>query len=241
MVARRRTRLPPRRLRGEAGRRLLPVVHVLGDERLVPAGDTRGVAHQVPHLDLVLAGLAELRPVRRDLLVGVEQPAVDAHQRRQRGHRLGGRPDVDDRVLGPRRGLLGVAPAAPDVEQRLAVDVDHDARAELVAGVELLGQHVLDRLEPRVRRPWISAICSPSSPVLLRACRQQRWGARVVEACPQIRPGHCIDKLVSDKIEHMFEIDHRACGPGQHRCRAPRCDDQARAAEVGGRGGAGHA
>ena len=57
------------------------------------------------------------------------------------GHRLGGRPDVDDRVLGPRRAVV-VDRAAPDVDDGLAVVDDAHRRADVGAPVEVGGEHV---------------------------------------------------------------------------------------------------
>ena len=65
VVAGRGARLPPRRLRREPGGRLVPVVQVLDDGRLVQPGHAGGVRQQVPDQDVLLAAGAELRPVPR--------------------------------------------------------------------------------------------------------------------------------------------------------------------------------
>ena len=62
VVARRRARLPPRRLGAEQGGRLAAVVEVLVRDRLLPARQPGRVAHDVAHLDVALALGGELRP-----------------------------------------------------------------------------------------------------------------------------------------------------------------------------------
>ncbi len=52
---------------------------------------------------------------------------------------------IVSRFPGPR--LLGVGPAAPDVDDGLAVQEDGDGRAEVVAGLELVGQRLAHLLE----------------------------------------------------------------------------------------------
>ena len=101
---------------------------------------------------VLFAGRLELGPVARDRRVGVELAPVGQHQRAQRGHGLGGRPDVGDRVALPRRRAFGVDGAAPEVDHRLAVDVQRDARAELLLR-QLLGQRVAHRRKARIARP----------------------------------------------------------------------------------------
>ena len=50
--------------------------------------------------------------------------AVDQHERGERGHALGGGEHVGNRVLGPRYGAGLVGPAAPQVDDHLAIDVE---------------------------------------------------------------------------------------------------------------------
>ncbi len=56
---------------------------------------------QVSNPDVLLPVGRELRPVRRDSRVEVEQAAIGHHQRGQARHGLGARPDVDDGVSPP--------------------------------------------------------------------------------------------------------------------------------------------
>src|SRR5438876_52309 len=72
VVARGRPGLPPGRLRRQHGGGLVPVVHVLEGDRLVPARDARGVRQQVADLDPRLAPGRELGPVFGDVRVKVE-------------------------------------------------------------------------------------------------------------------------------------------------------------------------
>ena len=146
VIARGRPGFPPGRLRRQHGGRLVPVVHVVDGDRLVPARDARGVRQQVADLDPRLAPGRELGPVEGDVRVEVERAAVDQHERGERGHRLGGGEDAGDRVLAPRHGAGLVGPAAPQVDDHLAVDVDGERGAEvptrLQLGCEQLAQGV---------------------------------------------------------------------------------------------------
>ena len=92
-------RFPPGRFVGERGRHRRPVVEGLARQRLADPRQPRGVAEEVARRDRLLAVRGELGPVARDRRVDVELAAIDQHVRAQRGDRLGGREDVDDRVL----------------------------------------------------------------------------------------------------------------------------------------------
>ena len=102
------------------------------------------------HLDVLLAVGGELRPVRGDRCVQVEQAAFGKNQRGQARYGLRARPDVDDGVLAPRDGLGRIGVAAPDVEHRFTVDVDRDRGAHLCTAAEFFGQGVGDLVEPGV-------------------------------------------------------------------------------------------
>ena len=105
VVARRRARLPPRLLRGEQRRRLLPVVEVLLRHRLVPARHARRCGSS--------GGGPRCRPSRRrrtpasTSATGAYEVELSPRSASIRRHSavigLGGRPHVDDRVLAPRR------------------------------------------------------------------------------------------------------------------------------------------
>ena len=136
VVARRRARLPPRRLGGEQGGALVPVLQVGGHQRLVPARQARRVAEQVAHQHALLAVGGELGPVARHRRVQVELAAVGQHQRDQERHGLGGRPHVGDGVALPGSGAGLVGPAAPDVDDQAAVLHDGHRTAHVRAGVD---------------------------------------------------------------------------------------------------------
>ena len=134
VVARRRARLPPRRLRGEPRRPSSP-------SRTCPRPTNGWSQPETPEVCDIrcrtstpsLPFAANSGQYFADRRVDVELAAVDQDERGQAGHRLRGRPDVDDRVLGPRRRPLDVGAAAPDVDDGLAVEVDGHRRAELLA------------------------------------------------------------------------------------------------------------
>ena len=124
VVSRRTARLPPGRLAGKLGGRLVPVVHIFGREWRFPPRHPGRVAQDVTNLDVLLAVRTELGPVPRDGCERVEQSSIDQDQRGQAGNGLGARPDIDDGALGPFLGLPSIGVSAPDVDDRLAVDVD---------------------------------------------------------------------------------------------------------------------
>ena len=134
-------------MRGGGG---LPIVEVLDDRRLVQARDAGGVGEQMPHFHGLLAGSPELRPVAGDGREHIQFAPRDEHQHRQAGDRLGRRPDIDDRVLLPRLCPCFIPPAAPQVDQHLALEVDDDRRAQLLAGGNIGLEDVPDLLEPAV-------------------------------------------------------------------------------------------
>ena len=84
VVARGRPGFPPGRLGGQQGGRLVPVVHVLEGDGLLPARDARHVRQQMANLDPRLAVGRELGPVLGDGRVEVKLAAVDQHQRGER-------------------------------------------------------------------------------------------------------------------------------------------------------------
>jgi len=108
------------------------------------------VPEQFPHLDPVLAGLGELRPVAGDRRVEVKLAAIGQDQRAQRGHRLGRGEDVDDRVLLPRLGRGAIPVSAPDVDDRLTVQHHGDRGSDIEALVEVVRQRLGHATEPLV-------------------------------------------------------------------------------------------
>ena len=76
VVAARRARLPPRRLRREAFRDGIPVVPDVRGVDVVEPGQAGAVAEQMPHLDAFLAIGRELRPVLGDRRRHVQFAAI---------------------------------------------------------------------------------------------------------------------------------------------------------------------
>ena len=148
------------------------------DDR-VPVEDTAGrqlgadlrepglVAHHVADRDRLLAVRRELRPVRRDWRVVVEQPALGEHVRAQCRHALGARRDADDRVALPGPGPRAVAPPGPQVDGGTAVDHHGDRGTHLGrstgrVALELRGERVAHGLEARRAGPvHLDRHCSP--------------------------------------------------------------------------------
>ena len=150
VIAGLRTGLPPRGLRGVQRDELVVVEQVLLGERLIPARQPGGVAQHVARGHRLLAGGGELGPVRGDRLVQVELTSVGEDQAAQRGHRLGGRPHVDDGVRLPRPLAVVVGRrAAPQVDDQLAVDGQRHRRPDVALGLEVRLERVPHRLETR--------------------------------------------------------------------------------------------
>ena len=147
VIADRGSRLPLRSGRREPVGRRGPVVE-LGHPAL-PVRQSRGVRQHVPDQHSLLACRCELRPVPGHRGVRVQQPAVHQDQRAQRGHRLGHREDVDDRVALPGSGVVCVRVAAPDVDHRLARD-EHCRRPAGVTRVQRIAQRLCHRREPLI-------------------------------------------------------------------------------------------
>jgi hypothetical protein len=175
VVARGGTRLPPRCLRGQQARHLLPVTEVLVGDRRLPPGQAGRVRHEVADLDGLLARRRELGPVVGDGGVEVELAAVGQDQRAQGRHGLGRRPHVGDGVALPRGAVFRVDPAAPEVDDRLALQVDGHGGADIVPCVDVGGEQFFHPAEavvtgpmhlghrelpssggPAVGRPWAS-------------------------------------------------------------------------------------
>jgi len=117
-------RLGARLLLGEQRGHGGPVVELLERELLGPGREPGRVAEDVPDEHAALAGGGELGPVRRHGGVQVDRSAVGQQQDAQRGHGLGRGPHGGDGVSLPRDGAGRVGVAAPEVDHRLAVDVD---------------------------------------------------------------------------------------------------------------------
>src|ERR1039457_214420 len=86
VISRRRARFPPRSLCSQSAGAKIPVGEVLGIQRCLKAGESRGVAHDVANLDGFLAPLGEFRPILGHRSVEVELAAIMKHQRDEEGH-----------------------------------------------------------------------------------------------------------------------------------------------------------
>ena len=81
--------------------------------------------------DVVLAVLAECRPVARHRFVEVEQPSIDQDQHRRRCQRLARGPDRSDGVLSPGDATTGVGRPAPNLDHRFPVEIDPDRATDV--------------------------------------------------------------------------------------------------------------
>ncbi len=108
------------------------------------------MGEQMPYENGLLARRGELRPVRGDRGVEVEQAAVGEDVRAERDRPLGGGPDVDQGVPFPGSAASAVRPASPEIGHGPAVDHDGDGRADLVPLTEIRLERAAHRGEPLV-------------------------------------------------------------------------------------------
>jgi hypothetical protein len=147
VIAVRGAGLPTGGLRSEGGDDAVPVVgrHTSGH-----VGQAGGVVEEVLHEHALLAVLAELRPVGGDRRLRVELAAVDEHVPAQAGEPLGGGGDHDDGVPVPRPGFRRIRPAAPEVDDGLALDRDRHRGPDLVEQIPVGGERRSHTLEARI-------------------------------------------------------------------------------------------
>src|SRR5438045_4139574 len=101
---------------------------------------------QLPHRDLAFAVLCELWPVRRYLLVPVEQAMRVRDCERDRRHSFGRREHDHHRVGLPRRLRLRIANTSPQIDDAFAFHVDATRGPELAALPKVLSEGVTDAL-----------------------------------------------------------------------------------------------
>ena len=119
------------------------------DGSAVP-GESGSMNQHLARGDCAFPVLRELRPVRGDGLVEVEQAPVDQHQDHDHQRDLRRREDPYDGVGLPGRDHLVVAGAAPEVDDVLAVDGDGQRRTLVEPVVEVASERLLEQPEPFV-------------------------------------------------------------------------------------------
>ncbi len=113
--------------------------------------DTRAMPQHHRDSDVVLAGLAELRPVPRHRGVQVELTAVGQQMDAGAGQPLGAGVDAGQGVFAPGPQGGGVGEATPEIDDEVAFDPDRDGGADVVAVGEVGLEGVADALEARER------------------------------------------------------------------------------------------
>ncbi len=131
----------------DGGADRLPRVHLFEREIALDGGQSRLVGEDPANGDVALAVRGELGPVAGDRRVEVELAAlhqpVDAHGR----DALGGGEHERDGVALPGARLVAVGEPAPEVDHRLALEVDAARRPHLVVLGEVALEGVPDPLE----------------------------------------------------------------------------------------------
>ena len=116
---------------------------IFGSNRFGPARQAGAVAHQMGDRDIGFAVGGKFRPVMRDRLGKIEITAIGNEQGGERGHRLGRRIDVDDRVTFPCPGLVAIGVACPQINDGLTLnrgtERGTDIRTARHIGVEQVG------------------------------------------------------------------------------------------------------
>ncbi|SVJ73117.1 Uncharacterised protein [Klebsiella pneumoniae] len=149
-IAVRFTRRPPGLLGGQCRGHRLPVVECLGRHLLAQRRQAGAMAEQLAHADRCLAGRGELGPVACHRRVQFELALGHQLQHGNGGEGLGAGEQIEDGVALP--GLLAVLvrDAAPEVDHRLATDLQAQRRAALLRIVEKPGEGLGKRGETAV-------------------------------------------------------------------------------------------
>ncbi len=137
VIARRRTRGPPRLLGSEASGGRLEVVDVRQFDRALPTGDARRMRQEVANFDVFLTVCRKFGPVVSNFLAHVQLAAFDQQERTQGRHGLGDGERVDDGVAAPWSGTGFVGVPAPEIDHGFSVDGDGNGAAEFFTGFEL--------------------------------------------------------------------------------------------------------
>ena len=104
----------------------------------------RRVVEKVPYECLLFAVAPVLGPVVGHARVRVDEPAIDEHVEANRGDAFRDRHHADRRRPIPRLRHRAIAPAAPDVDGRAALEHDRARGADLVLAFEILDERVDD-------------------------------------------------------------------------------------------------
>ena len=94
-----------------------------------------------------LAVLREFRPVFGYRFVGVDNTAVDQDIERHAGDALGDRHHADNCVLVPRLRVVGIAVAAPEINDLLSIDIDRGRGTDFFFENIVLGEGFSDARE----------------------------------------------------------------------------------------------
>ncbi len=127
---------------GDVAAHAVPVQRLLRGQPGTRPDHPGTVAHHHGDGDVLLAGLAEFRPVPGHRCVQVDLAAIGQQVHAGAGEALGAGEDTGQRVFGPgpRGGRIG--PAAPQVDDQIALHPHRDRGADLAAFGEVLPEGV---------------------------------------------------------------------------------------------------
>ena len=150
VVAVLRSRLPDRLLLCECVDHRLPVERLLEREVALDVRQTRLVRHHLRNGDRLLPVRARTPArCRRRVVSGARCAVLHQQVRARRGDALRRGVHEHERVLRPRRRVVAVGRTAPEIDDRLTIEVHAHRRAHLAALVEVLREHVEHRFELR--------------------------------------------------------------------------------------------
>ena len=138
---------PPRFGGGDVAAHAVPVQGLLRGQPGAGPDHPGAMSHHHCDGDVFLAGLAELRPVRRHRRIQVDLGAVGQQMHAGAGEGLGAGEDAGQRVLGPRPLPGRIGPTAPQVDGQIALDPHRDRGADFAAFDEVPLKGVTDLAE----------------------------------------------------------------------------------------------
>jgi hypothetical protein len=134
VIAKPRSRLPPRLLRRQCLDHRLPAQQVCARRQRTANGGQAGlVTEQVANRQAALSRRGKLGPVLGDRRIEIHQPAIDEPQQANRRDRLAERPHIDDRIASPGALPPLVQPAAPEIDDEHAAHRHGNRRADVAS------------------------------------------------------------------------------------------------------------
>ena len=147
-------RLPPGLLFRKCVTHGRPVEECLSRQGFSDRRQSALMREQPANGNVLLSGSAELRPVLDDRRVEIEKPLLDQSMGANRGHALGRRVGIDERVAFPFavavRALSGSDEPAPEIDDGFPVEREGDRSTDLSARFEFIDKDLTHLFEARI-------------------------------------------------------------------------------------------